>query len=288
MPCYHPIQGFKAKSKDPQKTLLVFKRSQSWRGESLKIPCGQCIGCRLEKSRQWAVRCVHEASLYAKNCFITLTYSDENLPPKSSLCLKHFQDFMKRLRKRFGPGIRFFHCGEYGERLERPHYHALLFNHDFEDRKLWTEREEQRLYVSRSLSELWPLGFSTVGDVTFNSASYVARYVVKKITGKGAEQHYLGRTPEYITMSRRPGIGRRWFETFRGDVYPADDLIVRGNHSRPPRYYDDLLGKTDPSLLASLKIEREKNRTFDSFTLCDKEMVKKSEIDLFQKRTLEE
>ena len=170
------------------------------------VACGQCVGCRLERSRQWAIRCVHESQMHEQNCFITLTYSDEFLPENGSLQLKHFQDFMKRLRFHVGGGIRFFHCGEYGEENGRPHHHAIIFNHDFADKKVWKTNNGVVLYRSKILEELWPYGFATVGCVSFESAAYVARYITKKVNGDMADSHYLGREPEYITMSRRPGV----------------------------------------------------------------------------------
>ena len=101
-------------------------------------------------------------------------------------------------------GVRFFHCGEYGELLYRPHYHACLFGFDFSDKVLWSTRGGVRLYRSKILEKLWTFGFSTIGDVTFESAAYVARYCTKKITGDKADEHYNGRSPEYVTMSRPP------------------------------------------------------------------------------------
>lgn len=265
MTCYFPLHAYKGKSKEADKTVITFRRSDSWRGIELNLPCGQCIGCRLERSRQWAVRCMHEASLYEKNCFLTLTYDDENLPPGGSLCLKDYQDFMKRLRKRFGSGIRFFHCGEYGEQLGRPHYHSLLFNHDFDDKRLFSGNRGNSLYTSDTLSRLWPMGHSLIGAVTFESAAYVARYVMKKVNGEKAVDHYGGLVPEYITMSRGSkklgtgGIGKAWFDRFKSDVYPHDRVVVRGVPTRPPRFYDNLLAREDRSTFELLKIEREKN-----------------------------
>ena len=277
MPCYSPLSAYKSNPGRSDKTVLVFSRPMSWRAEEVKLPCGQCVGCRLERSRQWAVRCMHEASLYDENCFITLTYDDENIPVGEencrrcvkehviggSVCKADFQDFLKRLRKRYGSGIRYYHCGEYGENFGRPHYHALLFNHDFQDKKFFSSRGGNTVYTSDSLSDLWPFGFSVVGGVTFESASYVARYVMKKVTGKRAEEHYGGKTPEYTTMSRGSkklgtgGIGKAWFERYKGDVYPRDGVVVRGRVTRPPKYYDDLFGREDPSALALIKIQRE-------------------------------
>ena len=133
MPCYSPIQVKWSFEKDD----LVFasnlseKKDFSLHSCGFKIPCRNCVGCRLEHSRQWAMRCTHEAQLHSDNCFITLTYDNAHLPSDFSLDKKHFSDFMKRYRKKFGPNIRYFHCGEYGSKFGRPHYHACIFNHDF-------------------------------------------------------------------------------------------------------------------------------------------------------------
>jgi hypothetical protein len=139
--CYKPLLGYRAAERNEQgKRPLVFNPSQGLVDMPIKVACGQCIGCRLERSRQWAIRCVHEASLHEHNSFITLTYNDENLPADGSLDVRHWQLFMKRLRKRHGSGIRYFHCGEYGSKHRRPHYHACLFGLDFPDKKLWMMR----------------------------------------------------------------------------------------------------------------------------------------------------
>ncbi len=271
MPCFSPLQGFRSKIVAANgKRGIVFKASEGYLDLPVKVPCGQCIGCRLERSRQWAMRCLHEASLYEDNCFITLTYNDDNLPLGGGLCLGDFQRFIKRLRKRHAPRkIRFYHCGEYGELLGRPHYHACLFNHDFEDKTPWQYRNENLLYVSASLSELWPQGYSSVGQVTFQSAAYVARYIMKKVTGRGAAEHYEAvdqmtgeisqLPPEYTTMSRRPGIGNDWLKRFSSDVYPEDFVLVNGKKMKPPKYYDLQLELRDPALLHEIKVERKRN-----------------------------
>lgn len=266
MPCFHPLHGFKSRTLNASgKRSITFNPSQGYRDLPVSVPCGQCIGCRLERSRQWAIRCVHEAQLHEENSFITLTYDNENLPPDKSLHVDHFQKFMKRLRKRFGPNIRFFHCGEYGEKFARPHYHACLFNFDFRDKKLWKEVRGNKLYVSKSLEELWPFGFSTIGDVTFESAAYVARYITKKVTGKNAKDHYelmlpdgelVSRKPEYVTMSRRPGLASAWFQKYSSDVYPSDFIVMREKKIKPPKYYDRLYEHTYPEEIAEIKIKR--------------------------------
>lgn len=140
------------------------------------------------------MRCMHEASLYENNCFITLTYSDENLPLNGSLDYDAPVLFMKKLRKKFGPNIRSYGCAEYGEKYKRPHYHLCLFNHDFHDKKPFNHthwgNNDNRLYNSNDLESLWDLGHSSVGKFTFETAAYVARYVTKKITGPAAADHY--------------------------------------------------------------------------------------------------
>lgn len=246
MACYHPLTAYRGRRNTSP---IVFNYAES-NGVKLELPCGQCIGCRLERSRQWAVRMMHEAQLHEENCFITLTYDSEHLPSDGNLRLDHFQDFMKRLRARISPiKVRFFHCGEYGDNFGRPHYHAILFGFDFPDRKMYSESHGVRLYSSELLADLWPCGFSSVGNVTFESCAYVARYVVKKVTGHLADSHYMRLLdsgelvpviPEYTTMSRRPGIASRWFQKFGNEVFPTDEVIARGFSSKPPRFYDKL------------------------------------------------
>lgn len=286
MSCYYPLQAFKVlgHKSETGKSIISFKKPSGSRFESLDLPCGQCIGCRLERSRQWAMRCVHEASLYDRNCFITLTFDDSHLRQREnpfSLDVRDFQLFMKRLRKCYGKGIRFFHCGEYGDQYGRPHYHACIFNHDFTDKQLWKVSNGHRLYVSDQLHELWPFGFSTIGDVTFDSAAYVARYVMKKLHGKhstefsnyvirGIECDFididvgevlLTRRQEYVTMSRRSGIGKEWFSKNWRDVYVngGDSVIMNGKKVRPPKFYDTHYELLDQSSLDLVKLNRKRN-----------------------------
>lgn len=266
MPCFKPLSGYRARVASPSgKRGIVFRKEEALGGSvELQVPCGQCVGCRLEKSRKWAMRCMHEASRYEDNSFITLTYSPENLPSDGNLSLDDWQRFAKRLRH-YGR-FRFFMAGEYGEEFGRPHYHACLFGLDFPDRVLYSERDGARLWTSRILADYWPYGFSTVGDVTFESAAYVARYVMKKVTGDRAESHYMRLNeetgelapvvPEFVTMSRRPGIGRDWFEKYSSDVFPSDEVVVRGKLCKPPRYYDGLYEIRDPEGYDRIKHER--------------------------------
>lgn len=249
-------------------------------GEPLKLPCGQCIGCRLERSRQWATRCLHESQLHDLNCFVTLTFDDAHLPSDGSLNKSDLSDFMRRLRKfiasptiakdypnLYKRKVSFYSCGEYGEKFSRPHYHICLFNFDFPDKVLVNSKGP--LYESEMLSRLWSFGRHWIGDVTFESAAYVARYCTKKITGRMAGSHYeridklsgecVSVLPEFNLMSRRPGIATDWIKKYSRDVLNLDEVIVRGKKCRPSRFYDKYLEKNFPDDFEELKIAREEN-----------------------------
>lgn len=194
------------------------------------------------------MRMCHEKRSWRKNCFVTLTYDNAHLPPGGTLVPEHLRNFMKRLRKARGAGVRFYACGEYGELNCRPHYHAILFNCDFPDQLFHSRNgRDEPLYTSAELLGLWDNGNHLIGDVTFESCAYVARYVVKKITGKRADDHYAvidgdgvvyDRTPEFARMSRRPGLGTRYYERFGQEVRDHDTIVVDGREVSPPRFYD--------------------------------------------------
>lgn len=247
MPCYHPVSAFRLSSGQ-----VVFGGRLAQAGDPLSLPCGQCIGCRLERSRQWAVRCVHEASLHDENCFITLTYNDASLPVGGSLEYRVFQLFMKRLRAAYpDKRIRFFMCGEYGESLGRPHFHACLFGFRFPDCVLWKSGKGVKLFRSASLEKLWSYGHSSVGAVTFESAAYVARYIVDKITGDAAAGWYqrvdkatgevYDLMPEFCHMSLKPGIGHDWMRLYWPEVAREGCVVARGVEAKAPKYYDKLM-----------------------------------------------
>lgn len=267
MACFRPLKGWR--SRETAKgggRGIAFNPRLGFSDLPMEVPCGQCVGCRLERSRMWAVRCVHEAQMHASNSFVTLTYREP--PEGGSLVHKHFQDFMKRLRKWMGAKrVSYFMCGEYGTQLERPHYHALLFGCDFPDKSPWkkTGRGEQ-LFTSATLERLWGHGFVSIGAVSFESAAYTARYVMKKITGDLADDHYrrvdaqtgevFNLAPEYVAMSCRPAVGRRWIERFGLDVYPDDFVVVRGRKMKPPRYYDKVRKSADYIAHRKLLLDR--------------------------------
>lgn len=249
MPCFHPLTGWRVRTgRLPNgKWPITFSAKDGFLDLPVTVPCGRCLGCRLERSRQWALRCVHEAMLHDANSFITLTYAPEYLPPFGSLDPEALRNFWKRLRYYLGGDkVRYYACGEYGSRLSRPHYHAICFGCGFPDKELFKVRRGVRYYVSPLLQRAWPFGFSLIGEVTFESAAYVARYCLKKMTGDRVEEYYGNRLPEFSTMSRKPGIAHDWIEKYWADVYPHDYCIVRnGTKCRPPRYYDNVFEMID-------------------------------------------
>ncbi len=268
MTCYSPLKGFENKEDGG----IVFKRS-SVAGKPMEISCGQCIGCRIDKSKEWAARIVHEAQMHQDKCFVTLTYNEENLPGDEGLDKGHFQKFMKRLRARNeDKKIRYFHCGEYGENLKRPHYHACLFGIDFDDRIPFSATNDVTTYVSEELQEIWGKGFCTLGELNYQTAAYTSRYIMKKITGARAETHYETldpRTgeiykiqPEYITMSlgrkKGEGIGGTFYKKYETDFFPRDECPIpgKGVYKSVPEYYEKIFAEKDPDTYEQIKERR--------------------------------
>lgn len=268
MTCYHPLTGYYSKEVGSSgKRGITFDRNASFSGVPIRLPCGQCIGCRLDRSLQWGIRCMHEKQLHSESCFLTLTYNNEHLPEGNTLVLSDHQKFMKRFRKRFGKRVRFFMCGEYGAREKRPHYHYLIFNRDMPDRKFWKfNKRGERLYTSKVLTELWPYGFNVVGDVTLESCCYVARYICDKITGDMAIEHYrnvtgdgvlVDRLPEFTCQSRRPGLASDWYKKFGAHSHESGDFVVLdGRRVRVPRFYDNMYELLDTAGLNAIKKRR--------------------------------
>lgn len=269
-------------------------------GRDIKLPCNQCIGCKMQRSQEWALRCLHESQLHTHNSFLTLTIAEENMAlaaPGGSLSRYTHQTFTKRLRSKLAPRrISYYMCGEYGERLLRPHYHYLVFGYDFPDKvHTKTSHSGEKLYESPTLNLLWPHGKAWIGQVTYESCAYVASYVMKKLNGKMAEEHYLRQDeggnnywlePEFNEMSRRPAIAKSWWERYRQDV-TTDDHIVKtnGGEMQPPRYYDKLLKLFDPTAYAVIKMKREhraQELTTDNTPsrLAAKEIVLQAKISL--------
>lgn len=242
MACYHPLNAYYTPD-----GRVVFSAAKNDTTHKIHLPCGQCVGCRLERSRQWAVRIMHEASLWDDNSFVTLTYNDTTIPPNGSLVYKHIQLFLKKLRKQTKKQIRFFCAGEYGAITKRPHYHICIFNENFRnDRYEWKKSNGHQLWRSNDLERIWQHGNAYIGELTFESAAYVARYICEKITGKRAQMHYgsidittgelITKSPEFAHMSLKPGIAANWLRLYWPDVANGK-VITRGRESVAPKYY---------------------------------------------------
>jgi len=199
--------------------------------------------------------------MHSQNSFITLTYRDEELTwghERPTLVPTDLQLFWKRLRKKYGNGIRYFACGEYGERFGRPHYHACVFGLDFEDKVFYKNSPSgDKVYRSNSLSDLWPYGDNAIGDVSFESAAYVARYIMAKKLGD-TESYYTEQSiePEFVRMSRRPGIGSSYLQKWKRDIFPSDSIIIRGVECQAPKYYLSQYEKMEPIKFLRVKNKR--------------------------------
>lgn len=314
MPCYHPLQAFKYFDKKhsvsgnplvrvygsrlpPVDADRVF---HAGRGEYFMVPCGQCIGCRLERSRQWANRCMLELEYHDSAYFVTLTYDDDHVPvayytdddtgeafPAQTLCRRDVQLFLKRLRKRFGSGIRYFGCGEYGPETLRPHYHLILFGLKLDDLVPFGKSEQGfQYYLSSSMVELWshrkaparwgavnclsadadqffdPIGHVMVAEVSWETCAYVARYCTDKLTGAQADYYdRFNLVPPFSMMSTHPGIAKQWYID-HPDVYDYQYICVStptgGLKFKPPRYFDKLYDVDEPEQLSVLKESRKR------------------------------
>lgn len=252
MSCYHPVsivnRKFEPGVSDPGSYIL-------------RVPCGHCIGCRLDYSRMWAIRCVHEASCWDDNHYITLTFDEEHIYKCKNFSLnkKEFQTFLKRLRYHFtGYKIRYFHGGEYGEERGRPHHHCCFFNLPLKDLVEAPSRSEDQLYRSEFFESIWENGVCWIGRVTFKSAAYIARYLLKTLTYSETAARYRGRELPYVTMSRNPGLGALFLEKYAPEIYNNDMVMVDGVKSKPPRFYDNKYSLVNPYRLEELKHERMK------------------------------
>ncbi len=302
MACYHPLKGFPIGITKNGKTdykicgydaacvgvsydgntveVLSFVPARYPYGrivtDFVPIPCGRCIGCRLQRSRDWAVRCSLESKYHDVSYFCTFTYNELNLPYncyiddetgeigyKSTLVKSDFQKFVKRLRdrysRRYDNDLRYYACGEYGTKSARPHYHAIIFGLKLDDLQVYKQTSlGYTLYTSDWLSDIWGKGYVIIGDVTFDSCAYVARYVCKKQYGDNAVIYdKYNFESEFNVMSLKPAIGRQWFEDNFNKIYPNDEIQLNdGKVVSPPRYFDKLMDNIDEDLMAELKDNR--------------------------------
>lgn len=287
--------------------------------KKLKIPCQQCVECRLKYSKMWATRCMLETKEHEHNYFITLTYDDDHLPTSvnklsgeilPNLVPEHLTTFMKDLRDYYAyhynwQGIRFYACGEYGEQFGRCHFHIILFNCPIDDKVyLGKSVRGDKYYTSPTFEKKWGKGYVSITNVTFESCAYVARYVMKKLKDKSNTELYeamkefsiskqdgidlLGRVPEFVRMSRKPGIGRNYYEQNKDKIYETDEIILPGKDGKPrvvkpPSYYDKLFDIEQNGIMQQIKEQRKQvaienmKQVLSNTTLTEEEYMKVKE-----------
>lgn len=257
------------------------------------IPCGKCIGCRIDKARQWASRLMLEKEYSTDTWFITLTYDNDHLVAGSEpvkvptgrtykngkpVMIKQFpnvahsghmtlnkQDYVnfnKRLRKKFGEGVRFFIAGEYGEKNNRPHLHGIYFNLPLDDLEVFKTVHGVPYYTSKTISELWPFGFHLIGKVSYDTCAYVSRYVTKKLHDVDVDKYREeGIEREFCAMSRNPGIASQWFNDHHEKLDSKSYIITVSTSNgavqfSSPKYFDHLIEALDGVRLADIKENR--------------------------------
>lgn len=277
MSCDAPIQAYRGGVVNPAtgKRPMQFRLAGSYSGVRQMLPCGKCAGCRLEFSRRWAIRLMHENKMHKSSEFVTLTYRTEDLPHVGTLVPRDLQLFHKRvyywLMDNGGPRLRYYGCGEYGDLNKRPHYHSLLFGVRFTDKVLYSVNGRgNEIFTSKTLDRLWGFGECKIGSVSFESCAYVARYCLKKVDGAQREAgHYAvvdhdgvihERVPEFAHMSRRPGIGSSYFFKYGSEIMTHDSIIVNSREVPSIRYYDLKIEALDPARLVVIRRNRMRRR----------------------------
>lgn len=278
-------------------------------------PCGMCQGCKTDRRKEWAIRLEKESKYYDHNYFLTLTYDDSNIIiPKywamsetgeviynpgtwrGTLSKYHCERFIRSLKEHFRTkynhtGMKYYIVGEYAS---RPHYHAILLNcPEIPLEVIGKNKQGQTYYTNEKIAKIWNKGFITIGNVTWDSISYVAGYVNKKRFGKKAihDHDILGRIPEFAHMSN--GIGKKYYEENREKIYENDEIInAKGQSLKPPVYYDRLLEKDDPELLRAIKQKREKISAYETdkkiktISLPLRDQLKNEEVIAEDKQTI--
>lgn len=307
MPCFHPIDAFQPL----QGGRISFEKPNRGRKakgfadffesghKPIQIPCGQCIGCRLQKQNGWALRALCEAQLHKSNWFVTLTYDDDHLPMHGALVYSDVQLFNRRLRKR-GHKFRFFIAGEYGDSFGRCHWHALMFGLDLPDLRKLNSSGRQPIYHSPMLTEAWGKGFVHIGLVTLQSARYVASYTLKKVTGEAANDHYtrvddatgelVQLPPELSRMSRRPGLASGWLDKYWQEVVTHDGIVANGRINPVPRYFNKRLQsmfedeQSGRLILAALKDKRDEKASKGAADATDERLAVREQCALARVR----
>ncbi len=275
MPCFHPITAYNKIGGG-----LTWKPHES-NGTKTPVSCKQCTGCRQEYSRQWALRNMHEASLWLNNIFITLTYDNEHLPEHGTLVKKDFQNFIKRLRKQLkGHKIKYYACGEYGSITIRPHYHFIMFNLPIQ----WIQDPE-------IVAQVWTHGHVRVDPCNTGTIRYVTGYVISGKTEPLTDCD--DRLPNFSIMSKH--LGSNYLSPavikFHKERLEAHITLPGGFKTSMPRYYADrIFNKREKNLINEAANEArsvEFEKLFNNSIY--KELIwKLNQQRLHEKRILEE
>lgn len=268
MPCQAPMPAWRPATGGP----LKFRQPTDGRAYNpINVPCGTCILCREEQARQTAVRIYHEAQYYADNCFLTLTYADEHLPPHGSLRYADLVKFWKRLRKLVArrskedrtilPKMRYYAVGEYGDRTLRPHYHACIFGHAFLHQRILVRTVPTVLWTSAELMQCWGYGNVAIGDLNFATARYTAQYICKKLRQKQKYVRVDQQTGELIELEQprafmSKNLGKNWWSQWHQQTIDHDHVVIDGRPQKPPKAYDRWLGEARPEKLEKIKDNR--------------------------------
>lgn len=264
----------------PDGSLKILRQRSAvthYSSDYLQLPCGGCISCRINYSENWALRCLHELQTHDTGCFLTLTYAPQHVPTyrdnndiecQGTLDKTHFQKFINLLRYHSPNPLRYFYCGEYGEKLSRPHYHALIFGFKPTDLEQFGSKKGIPLYTSPQVSDIWGKGYVTVSDLNYYSAAYTARYILKKMKGEKSKEHYNGRLPEFVNMSTDGGIGKKYYEKYKHDFFMNGKCSVEIDgeikHFAIPRYYKKLFKQEFPE---EYLLYKTRNSTNEEFTI---------------------
>lgn len=239
----------------------------------LVLPCGKCTECISKRAIEWALRARHEFSTHENNCFLTLTYNQENLPLISDI-KNEFQKFIKRLRKNIKIPIRYMVSHEYGSQTFRPHHHAIIFGWNPSSQKLLkTTPSGCPIFRSQQLEDLWSHGYSSIGVANEKTAYYIASYSLK------GKKHTLidPSTGEEVTISdcmdasKRPAIGYTFFQQNLKQLIQSNQIL--------PRYYLKRLLVENPTIHLQYENDRSLNlKTRSSHELLAKFLINNAKL----------
>lgn len=250
---WRPLRGGALQFREPERP---------WNYEPLTIGCRTCITCRAEEARQWTIRLLHEAQQHDKSCMITLTYDQAHEPANRSLRYQDLQKFWKRLRKA-NYKFKYFAVGEYGDKSQRPHYHACVYGEAFDQGRILT-REEPLHWTHPELQFIWGMGQVDVTALTPASAAYVCSYVMKKLREKQQYVEIDEATGELVPLEQpkrlmSDNLARTWFDMYFQRIADRDNVVVNQKEQKPPRAYDRWLQETQPTAAAANKDKRKKH-----------------------------